>query len=311
MGLFLGTGDQDNYVKLVTASNCGTIVQAFSEIGGATGQARQGLALPTGSVDLFLRVDPAAGTVQPSFKTETGGRVNVGGAIAVPKGWFTNKAKGLAVGIISTSSGASEQQAATWDFVRVTPGEPAGTATSPAQPAPVCKPAAAPGPAAPAPKPPVASTPKPKPGTTTSKPGTTTTSKPATADRVRPALTGLRLTRTQVRTRGRTPGTTVRFRLSEQASVRLTVMRATTGRRVGASCRKATRATRGARACTRWVAVRGTLAEPLAAGQRSMAFTGRLGGRALPRGRYRMTLVATDAAGNRSAPARATFRVVR
>jgi hypothetical protein len=101
----------------------------------------------------------------------------------------------------------------------------------------------------------------------------------------------------------------VRFGLSEQASVRLTVQRATTGRRVGGACRVATALRRSAPACTRWVAVRGALARPTAAGQRTLAFTGRLGGRALPRGRYRLTLVATDAAGNRSAPARATFRV--
>jgi hypothetical protein len=40
-------------------------------------------------------------------------------------------------------------------------------------------------------------------------------------------------------------------------------------------------------------------------------FSGRLGRRALRLGRHRAVLTAVDAAGNRSAPARVGFRVVR
>jgi hypothetical protein len=47
------------------------------------------------------------------------------------------------------------------------------------------------------------------------------------------------------------------------------------------------------------------------AGQNTTFFTGRIAGRALTPGRYQLTLVATDAAGKRSAPKRLTFRVVR
>jgi hypothetical protein len=45
------------------------------------------------------------------------------------------------------------------------------------------------------------------------------------------------------------------------------------------------------------------------AGANRVAFTGRVGRRALKRGAYRARLVATDAAGNRSRPVRLTFRV--
>jgi len=40
-------------------------------------------------------------------------------------------------------------------------------------------------------------------------------------------------------------------------------------------------------------------------------FSGRIGTRALRRGRYKLRLVATDAAGNRSAPRTVAFRIVR
>ena len=53
-----------------------------------------------------------------------------------------------------------------------------------------------------------------------------------------------------------------------------------------------------------WVAI-----SVLGAG--AVAFSGRISRRALPRGTHRITLVATDAAGNRSLPVRLTFRIVR
>jgi hypothetical protein len=47
------------------------------------------------------------------------------------------------------------------------------------------------------------------------------------------------------------------------------------------------------------------------AGANRIPFTGRIGRRALARGRYVATLVATDAAGNASRPRTVRFRVVR
>ncbi len=51
-------------------------------------------------------------------------------------------------------------------------------------------------------------------------------------------------------------GTTIRFRVSEKATVRLSFERKTRGRRVGKRCRKATRKNRNRRRCTRYVRVR-------------------------------------------------------
>jgi hypothetical protein len=55
----------------------------------------------------------------------------------------------------------------------------------------------------------------------------------------------------------------------------------------------------------------GTLTRSAVAGLNRVRFTGRLGRRTLGPGRYRATLVATDAAGNASSAVRASFRIVR
>ena len=84
-------------------------------------------------------------------------------------------------------------------------------------------------------------------------------------------------------------GTTVRYRLSEPAAVTLRVERVKAGRRRAA----------------------GTLRRSGAAGANRVRFSGRIGRRALPAGRYRLTVRATDAAGNRSKARSATFRIAR
>ena len=101
-------------------------------------------------------------------------------------------------------------------------------------------------------------------------------------------------------------GTLVRFTVSEEARLTFTVERRRTGRRVGSRCRTGVR--RGRR-CTLLSAVRGSFATNAASGAGSVRFSGRVGGRRLGRGTYRITAVAADAAGNRSAPVRASFRV--
>jgi hypothetical protein len=118
--------------------------------------------------------------------------------------------------------------------------------------------------------------------------------------------------------RSRTPrtalaprGSAFRFRLSEAATVKIAIQRALPGRRVGKSCRRATRKLRKRRKCTRYVA-RGTLTRRnLKAGSRRVSFSGRIGRSALKVGGYRATVSATDAAKNRSRTRRTSFRVVR
>jgi hypothetical protein len=61
---------------------------------------------------------------------------------------------------------------------------------------------------------------------------------------------------------------------------------------------------------TRYVAA-GRFAKQSSAGPNRKKFSGKIGRRSLKPGYYRATLVATDAAGNRSAPRRRKFKVVR
>ena len=278
MGLFIGTGDQDNYVKITTASNAGTKVEALKEVGGVPQSQTAPLAMPgPDHVDLYLRVDPAAGTVQPSFTAATGatttGRIDVGGPIAVPLAWFTAPT-GLAVGIISTSTGPGPVFPATWDFMKVTPetgpGQTLGGAGA---------------------------------GQTG---GGAAVGQTTPLDTTAPALTRARMLRPRFRR-----STSVSFRLSEPATVRATVQRVLKGRRTGGRCRPATPRRRSAPPCRRYVRVPGAATKSLQAGTRRMRVSTRFAGRRLRPGLYRLTLTATDAAGNRSAGKRVAFRVVR
>jgi hypothetical protein len=122
-GLFVGDGSQDGYVKVVVAANGGAGGFAVvDEQGGVpTVVTVPGPVWPgPGVVDLFLRVDPAAATVEASVAVDGSPPVPVGGVRTVPPGWFTGAA-GPAVGIISTSTGTAPPFPATWDFLQVQP----------------------------------------------------------------------------------------------------------------------------------------------------------------------------------------------
>lgn len=101
----------------------------------------------------------------------------------------------------------------------------------------------------------------------------------------------------------------VRYRLSEAATVTFTVERGTRGRRVGGRCVKPTRRNRGRRRCVRYVRVRGSFGDRGEAGRNSLRFSGRLRGRKLRPGRYRLVARARDEAGDRSKAKRAAFRI--
>ncbi len=143
---------------------------------------------------------------------------------------------------------------------------------------------------------------------------------PGGRDAVAPTLSALSLSRTAFVAANFGPsavaaakvGTVVSYRLSEAARVTFTVERPKPGIRRGGRCVKRTRkAPANAKPCTRWVKVKGSFADDGAAGANSIRFMGRLRGRALRRGSYRLVLTARDAAGNKTAkPARRSFRIV-
>jgi hypothetical protein len=105
-------------------------------------------------------------------------------------------------------------------------------------------------------------------------------------------------------------GTVVRYTLSEKARVVVEVERATVGRKVGSSCRKETKSNRKRKPCTLYVPA-GNFAVQSAAGTDQHAFSGKIGHKSLVPGTYRASLVAIDAARNRSVARRIAFRIVK
>jgi CSLREA domain-containing protein len=104
-------------------------------------------------------------------------------------------------------------------------------------------------------------------------------------------------------------GTVFSFRLDQPAAVKIAIQRVTSGRRVGHSCRQASHKLRHKRRCTRTVTI-ATLTRSGHVGSNKVAFSGRIGRKALKPGRYRAVFSATNAAG-KSAPQRLTFTIVK
>lgn len=145
-----------------------------------------------------------------------------------------------------------------------------------------------------------------------------TPASPPAADTTAPVLGGLSLSRTRFTpaASGRaiaaaaSVGTRVRYSISERAVLSFRVERIRAGRRVGGRCVRPVAANRGARRCRRYVGVKGGFTDEGSPGANSFRFRGRLRGRRLAPGLYRLSAVASDLAGNASTHARARFRIL-
>jgi hypothetical protein len=133
------------------------------------------------------------------------------------------------------------------------------------------------------------------------------------------AVAGLRLSRAAFRAARSGPpikaasahtGTRVSYTLNVAARVRFTIQRARRGRRVNGRCITPTRANRKHSACIRFAAVRGSLSRNRLAGNDRFTFTGRLPGRALRPGHYRLTATPT-ASGHTGSRTSASFTIVK
>jgi hypothetical protein len=91
-------------------------------------------------------------------------------------------------------------------------------------------------------------------------------------------------------------GTVFSFRLDQRAQVTIAIERLVPGRRVGQSCRRPTQRLRHKPRCTRTILI-ATLSEQGHTGLNTVAFSGRVRGRALKPGHYLAVFVATDRAG--------------
>ena len=132
-GIFIGTGDQDNYTKLTATAfsdGDGSGVQLATEEGGAfTDVANPSAPTASNETTLSMTVYPSNGTVEAYYAVDDGDEQFVD-ETTVPTSWFdTADGNGTAVGVISTSNGASSTFDATWQNLYVEPlQEPANQA---------------------------------------------------------------------------------------------------------------------------------------------------------------------------------------
>jgi Right handed beta helix region len=110
--------------------------------------------------------------------------------------------------------------------------------------------------------------------------------------------------------------TTISFTLSRRSTVRISISRKLKGRLTAASRKSARRCVKSSAklakrpSCTRYRSAGTIVRSGLAAGKRSVAFSGRVGGKALASGRYRATIVAIDRSHRRSRAKTASFTIV-
>ncbi|MEX2111561.1 MAG: malectin domain-containing carbohydrate-binding protein [Pirellulales bacterium] len=114
MGLFVGIGNQDNYIE-VAVDGSGTIM-VISEIAGAATTVASSSTTLTGlaSIDFYLSVDPVNNTVQASYLLPGGARTLLGPAVTIPASWLSGA---MAVGLISTTPAAIAPMPVTWDHL--------------------------------------------------------------------------------------------------------------------------------------------------------------------------------------------------
>ncbi len=106
-------------------------------------------------------------------------------------------------------------------------------------------------------------------------------------------------------------GTNVSYTLSEPATVKFTVEQAAKGRKVKGKCVKSTRSNRKKPKCTRYKPLKGSFTHAGNQGKNSFKFSGRLNGKKLKPGKYRLVGTATDAAGNVSKSTSVKFKIVK
>jgi hypothetical protein len=124
-----------------------------------------------------------------------------------------------------------------------------------------------------------------------------------------PKISSLGMHPKRFRVTGAHPGAMLQFKLAEAATAKIAFARASTGRKHGRRCVKATRRNRHAEKCTLMRTI-GSVRTSASSGINRWKFTGRLHNRKLSPGRYLLTVSAVDAAGRRSSPKSTWFTVL-
>jgi len=105
-------------------------------------------------------------------------------------------------------------------------------------------------------------------------------------------------------------GTKFRVKLNEKAKIQVKIEQRLPGRKVGRKCKKPTPGNAAKKKCSRFLVKGSRIKKNGKAGWNAIAFNGKLKGKPLAPGGYRITAVATDSAKGRSAPKTAGFQVL-
>ncbi|NEU07919.1 hypothetical protein GZH53_06305, partial [Flavihumibacter sp. R14] len=125
-GIYFGTGDQDNYMKIVLHANNGNPgFQILIENNGVVSYQNifpVANILSASAVDVFFDINPANGAVQCKYQTNSASSpVNIGPAITLTGNMLTavQNNNALAVGLIA-SAGNKTPFTASWDYFKIT-----------------------------------------------------------------------------------------------------------------------------------------------------------------------------------------------
>jgi hypothetical protein len=137
LGVFMGDGGDDDYLKLVVTGDAGEpALEVVHEVAGVPASTLVPFLdlLSTTGVSLVLHVDPASATVQPYAAFRDVQLTAIGGPVVLTPGSALHAAvresAPLAVGIIATSRDATPFTA-TWDFFEVALGSSVGVPATP------------------------------------------------------------------------------------------------------------------------------------------------------------------------------------
>ena len=107
-GIFIGNGDQDNYLSVSLVANGYEVVK---EIGGVPQKTFYGLARPSSSLDIFFLINPTNATVQPKISINGNAPVSLGSAIVLTGALLSaiqQPSVPMAVGLIGNNAGSTE-----------------------------------------------------------------------------------------------------------------------------------------------------------------------------------------------------------
>jgi len=130
-GIYIGSGDQDNYIKIVLHANNGTgQIQVIKEISGSPTINNYVFSslLAAAELELSLSVNPANGTIQPMLSVNGSNTFPLGSGPISTSGSLLNAIQNtnvaLAVGITASAVDAGAPFTAIWDDINILFNDP-------------------------------------------------------------------------------------------------------------------------------------------------------------------------------------------